>query len=82
MQTSQIIGWKSYAVGAVCIIIGMAALTRGYWGDGLKGILGGLALITLRDAIAKILRAIEDNRRAMDNLRAVADTLHSKSNSR
>jgi hypothetical protein len=81
MTTLQIIGWKTYAVGAVAIVAGLIAWTQGYVGDGLKGIIGGFALISLRDAVAKILRAIEDNRAALDNMRAAIDT-HWKSNSR
>jgi hypothetical protein len=81
MTTAQIIGWKTYAVAVIAIIAGLVAWTQGYVGDGLKGIIAGFALISLRDAVSKILRAIEDNRAALDNMRAAIDT-HWKTNSR
>lgn len=78
MNTFQFIGWKSYAVGVLCIVIGAIALVRGNLGDGLKGILAGLAIISLRDAVTKILRTVEENRRAMDNVRAALDSIYNK----
>jgi hypothetical protein len=73
MTSLQIIGWKTYAVGVVSIILGCIALRSGNVGDGLKGIVFGLALIALRDAIGKILRAIDDNRKSFNNMRAAVE---------
>lgn len=81
MTTAHIVGWKTYAVGVLAIIVGVIAWSDGQRGDGLKGIIAGLALIALRDGIGKILRGIEGNRKALDNMRAVIDT-HWQRNSR
>ena len=70
---SDIVGWKTYAVGVAAIAIGFVALAYGHWADGAKGVLGGLALIALRDAIAKVLRAVEANRRAFADMRATVE---------
>lgn len=70
MKPFQIVGWKTYLVGALASICGGIALSNGYTGEGLKGIIAGLALVTLRDAIGKVLRAIDDNREALNNMRA------------
>lgn len=74
MRTAYIVGWKTYLAAIAAILAGAAALFKGNVGDGLKGIIGGAALIGLRDAAAKILRAIEDNREALTNMRGALDT--------
>ena len=74
MTTAQIIGWKVYGVAAVALVAGIIALANGHTGEGLKGVLGGFALIGLRDTMAKILRALDNNRKAIANLRAAIDT--------
>lgn len=73
METKETIGWKTYTVAVIAIIAGLVAFAKGNWSDGVKGVIGGCALISLRDAVAKILRAIEANRRAVSNLRAAID---------
>ena len=78
MTRREIIGWKTYAVGVLSIICGSVALARGHVGYGLEGIIGGLALIALRDAIGKILRGIDGNRTSLNNMRAAIETLLSK----
>jgi hypothetical protein len=78
MTRLQIIGWKTYAVGVVSLILGGIALARGNVSDGLKGIVFGLALISLRDAVGKILRAIDDNRKSFNNMRAVVEAVMPK----
>jgi hypothetical protein len=75
MKSFQIIGWKTYLVGALAISIGCFLLFRRQWGEGLKFIVAGFALIALRDAIGKILRGIDDNRKALNNVRAAIETL-------
>lgn len=75
MRRVEIVGWKSYGVAVLAIFSGLGALYHHQWGDALKGIVGGLALIALRDAIGKILRAIDDNRRALNNMRAAIEML-------
>jgi hypothetical protein len=82
MKTVHIIGWKTYAVGVLAIIIGMIAWWLGFVGDGLKGIIGGCALIALRDAVGKVLRGQEELRLALTNLRAAIDTHWNKNTSR
>lgn len=82
MTPTQIIGWKTYSVGVVAIIAGLYAWLRGNVGDGLKGIIGGLALIAIRDAMAKILHAVEANRKSLDNMRGAIDTHWDRNSSR
>lgn len=78
MKRIRIDGWKTYAVAVAAIVLGGVALSKGYTGDGIKGILSGCALIALRDAISKILYAIESNRRALDNMRAAVEAQMTK----
>lgn len=75
MKWLQIIGWKTYSVAAAAILFGLYALAHNNASDGLKGIIGGFAVIALRDVLGKILRAIDGNRVAMDNMRAAIETL-------
>ncbi|MET0466902.1 MAG: hypothetical protein ABW007_27320 [Chitinophagaceae bacterium] len=72
----RVIGWKSYAVAALSIIAGAVAISLGLWVDGVKAIIFGLALISLRDALAKHMRLTDENRRALDNLRGAVDGLY------
>lgn len=74
ISRGQQVGWKTYAVAALAIVLGIVALANGQTADGLKGIVFGLALISLRDAIGKILRSIEGNRHALSDLRAAIET--------
>jgi len=78
MTWFQIVGWKVYGVAVISILCGMFALAHQHWVDGLKGIVFGLALITLRDTMGKILRAADDNRKALNNVRASIETLLAK----
>ena len=78
MKSYQIIGWKTYVVAALAILIGIFLLLREQWGEGLKFIVAGFALIALRDAIGKILRGIDDNRKALNNVRAAIEVLVDK----
>ncbi|MGB8510874.1 MAG: hypothetical protein WCD76_21050 [Pyrinomonadaceae bacterium] len=73
MRGNQIIGWKTYGVAALALVAGSVAFAHGEYSDGVKGIIFGLALISLRDAVAKILRGIEDCRRSLDNMRGAID---------
>lgn len=82
MKSFLIIGWKTYAVAALAILIGGFLLLRGQWGEGLKFIVAGFALIALRDAIGKILRGIDDNRKALNNVRAAIESLIDKQGAR
>jgi thiamine transporter ThiT len=66
-------GWKTYTVAVIAICFGLYALRRGYWSDGVKGIVFGLALIALRDAVTKILREVAQTRSALMHLRAAVD---------
>jgi hypothetical protein len=75
MRSFQIIGWKTYVVATFAIVIGGFLLLREQWGEGLKFIVAGFALVALRDAIGKILRGIDGNRKALDNVRAAIETL-------
>ncbi len=68
-------GWKTYAVAALSVILGGIALAQGHIADGCKGIVFGLALIAMRDALSKILCSIEGNRRALSDLRAIIETV-------
>lgn len=82
MTTLQIVGWKVYAVGVAALVAGLIALTQGYLGDGVKGIIAGLALIALRDTMQKVLRGLDSNRKALDNVRAAIDTHWARNSSR
>lgn len=73
MRLKERIGWKVYAVAVASIILGAVALHKGFVADGLKGLVFGLALASLRDAIGKILHGIEGNRRALSDLRAAIE---------
>lgn len=73
MKRTQIVGWKTYSVAGIAILAGVIALAHGYVLEGVKLILGGCALIALRDTMGKLMRVVEDNRRALDNLRAAID---------
>jgi hypothetical protein len=75
-RVARIIGWKTYAVAALSILIGVYAFSQGLGVEGVKAIIFGLALISLRDALAKHLRLTEENRKALDNLRAAVDGLY------
>lgn len=75
LQRKAPFGWKTYAVAALSVVLGAIAFAQGYVADGLKGIVFGLALIALRDAMGKILHSIEGNRRALSHLRASIETV-------
>jgi hypothetical protein len=75
MTRFQIIGWKTYGVATLAILFGLHAASRGNWSDGLKGIIGGCAVIALRDVLGKILSALDENRKAMNNMRASIEAL-------
>jgi hypothetical protein len=70
---SQIVGWKTYAVAAVAIVVGLVAFGHGYVIEGVKLVLGGAALIALRDTLGKLMSLVESNRKCLDNLRAAID---------
>lgn len=71
--TSRFYGWKTYGVAALAIIAGGFALWHGNAGDGLKGIIGGLALAAIRDALGKLHEAIYINHRTLRDVRAALD---------
>jgi hypothetical protein len=73
MKAWQIVGWKTYAVAVLSLIIGVWSLAYGYTADGIKGIIFGFALIALRDATAKILRAVDDTCKTLSSLRATIE---------
>ena len=75
MKSFHIIGWKTYLVASLAIVVGLFLLFSKQWGEGLKFIVAGFALVALRDSIGKILRGIDDNRRALNNVRAAIETL-------
>jgi uncharacterized membrane protein YjjP (DUF1212 family) len=75
---SRFYGWKTYSVAAAAIVCGVIALVNGYWSDGLKGIIAGLALMTIRDAIGKLHEAIDINHRTLRDLRASIDSFYDK----
>jgi len=74
MTAGKIIGWRNYAVAALCILTGVWALSRGSVASGVEGILAGLFIVSLRDALGKVLRAVDDNRQSLDGLRAAIET--------
>jgi hypothetical protein len=73
MTPRQIVGWKNYAVAALCIIVGLWALKRGNIADALKALFVGLAIISLRDVLGKVLTAVDSNCEKLDNLRAAIE---------
>jgi hypothetical protein len=75
MNRKEIVGWKTYGVAAISISIGILALAHGYVADGLKGVIFGLALISLRDGLGKVLSTTEGIGRALADLRAICETL-------
>lgn len=78
MKSAQITGWKNYGVAVLCIIAGLWAFRRGDMDGAVKGILAGLAVISLRDVFGKVLRGVDANCQAMDGLRAAIETLLSR----
>ncbi len=74
MKPGKIIGWKNYALAVVCILLGLWAFSRGNMDGGVKGVLAGLAIITLRDVLGKVLGAVEANCKSLDDLRAAIET--------
>ncbi len=74
----KIVGWKCYLIAAAAIIAGCIALYYRHWGEGVKGIIVGLALIAVRDAIGKLMWLVEENRKTLANLRAVIEASLSK----
>lgn len=74
MTAARIIGWKNYAVAALCIVAGLWAFSRGDMDGGVKGSLAGLLVISLRHVLGKVLGAIDDNRQSLDGLRAAIET--------
>jgi hypothetical protein len=71
---STVIGWKVNAVGVASILLGLLAVVQKYYGEGIKGVMFGLALISLRDTLGKILAAIDSARIALSDLRAAIET--------
>ena len=74
MTPARIFGWKNYALAVACILIGLAAFYRGNIDGGVKGVFAGLALITLRDVMGKLLKAVDDNCESLKHLRAAIET--------
>jgi len=50
-------GWKTYAAAAVAIVSGLVLLKYGHTDQGAQLAIGGLALIGVRSAIAKVIMA-------------------------
>jgi hypothetical protein len=75
---AKIIGWKVNAVGVLSILLGVWALAEKQYVEGIKGILFGAALLSLRDTLGNILAAIDSARVAMSDLRAAIETSLSK----
>lgn len=78
MKRVQIIGWKTYAVASVAIAAGLWAFTKGNVADGIKGIIFGFSLVALRDVLGKVLSGIDENRKALNNMRAAIEVLVNK----
>ena len=74
MTLAKIIGWKVNAVGVVSILLGAMALIESQHIEGIKGILFGLALLSVRNTLGKILAAIDSARIALSDLRAAIET--------
>jgi hypothetical protein len=74
MTPAQISGWRNYLLAVVCIVIGLCAFYRGNVDGGVKGVLAGCALITLRNVIGKLLKAVDDNCESLKHLRAAIET--------
>jgi len=74
MKLFRATAW-AYWVGFIALLFGLFALYYGNRADGWKGIIFGLAIVTLRDVAGKILRKIEDNNKALNHLRASIESL-------
>ena len=74
MTAAKIIGWKNYALAATCILVSLWAFSRGNADGGVKALLAGIAIITFRDVLGKVLAAVEANRQSLDGLRAAIET--------
>ncbi len=74
MTPARIIGWKNYAVAGLFILVGLWAFERGNMDGAVKGLLAGLAWISLRDVLGKVLWAVDANCRSIDGLRAAIET--------
>lgn len=51
-------GWKTYLAAAGAILTGAAMVFEGQYTEGAAMIVGGLALVGVRGAIAKVIEAI------------------------
>jgi len=71
---AKIIGWKNYAVATLCFVAGLWAFAKGNVDGGVKGILAGLMVISLRDVLGKVLMAVNANCESLNGLRAAIET--------
>jgi hypothetical protein len=78
MTPTEIIGWKVNAVGVASLVLGAVAIFEKQYIEGIKGILFGAALLSIRDTLGKMLGAIDSARIAMSDLRAAIETCLSK----
>lgn len=72
---ANIIGWRNYAVAALCILAGLWCFLKGNIDGGFKGLLAGFALISLRNVMGKLLTAVDVNCQSLNDLRAAIETL-------
>ena len=52
-------GWKTYLAAGAAIVTGASMIVNGQVGEGISVAIGGLALIGLRGAAAKIIQAVQ-----------------------
>jgi hypothetical protein len=70
-----VIPWRNYALAWVCIFVGLWSFYRGDNDGGAKGVLAGLAIITLLDGFGKVLGAIDANRQSLDGMRGAIEAV-------
>lgn len=73
LTPTQIIGWKVNAIGVLSILLGVIGFVQGQHVEGTKGVMFGLALLTIRNVLGKVLGAIDSARMAMSDLRAAIE---------
>jgi hypothetical protein len=52
-------GWKTYLAAGAAVITGVSMVVNGQVGEGITITIGGLALIGLRGAAAKIIQVVQ-----------------------
>lgn len=74
LTPAKVVGWKNYAVAALCFAASLWAFKLRDYDGAVKGFIAGLLVISLRDVLGKVLASVCANREATDGLRAAIET--------